>query len=71
MIAQAAPAQLPAAWVEPLRLSLEASDESIVRQAVATLRALPLDKRPLLVRVDRAGRLSRSGERFRRHAHWR
>ena len=71
VIAQAAPAPLPPAWVEPLRLSLEASDESIVRQAVATLRALPLDKRPLAGARRPAGRLSDGRARISPAPGWR
>ena len=52
VMAQASIARLPASWTAALRQTLDESDEPIVRQAVATLRALPLTKRPLVSRID-------------------
>ncbi len=52
VIAQAPLGKVPSAWSEPLQRALDDGDEAVVRQAVATLRALPLDKRPLVARVD-------------------
>ncbi|HEX3727424.1 MAG TPA: PA14 domain-containing protein, partial [Pirellulales bacterium] len=51
-IAQAPVAKVPGSWKEPLRSALADADPRLVRQAVATLRSLPLDKRPLLSRID-------------------
>jgi putative heme-binding domain-containing protein/fibro-slime domain-containing protein len=47
VIGQSQLAKLPAAWAAALTRAMADSDERIVRQCVATLRALPLDKRPL------------------------
>ncbi len=52
VVGQSPIASLPAGWTAPLWQALEDRDERIVRQAVATLRALPLDRRPLVSRVD-------------------
>ncbi len=52
VIAQSEVAKLPAAWTAPLRQALADADSAVVRQAVIALRALPLDKRPLVARVD-------------------
>jgi putative membrane-bound dehydrogenase-like protein len=52
VVGQAPITSLPAAWTAPLEQAIEDADERIVRQAVATLRALPLDQRPLVSRVD-------------------
>ena len=52
VIGQAPLGKMSAAWVGPLQQALEHGDERVVRQAVATLRAMPLDKRPLVLRVD-------------------
>ena len=53
VMAQAGLPKLPTSWAGPLQQALEDADDRIVRQAVATLRGLPLDKRPLVSRVDR------------------
>ena len=52
VIAQAPLAKMPAAWASPLQAAIQDGNEPVVRQAVATLRALPLVKRPLVSRVD-------------------
>jgi putative heme-binding domain-containing protein len=52
VIGQAPLSTLPEAWTGPLQQSLEHGDERVVRQAVVTLRSLPLTKRPLVTRVD-------------------
>ncbi len=51
-IAQAPLGKLPARWGEELKRSLAHADERVVRQAVATVRAAPTDRRPVLVRAD-------------------
>jgi hypothetical protein len=51
-IAQAPLDKLPAVWATEVRRSLQSSEETVVRQAVATVRAVPPDKRPVLTRVD-------------------
>ncbi len=53
VIAQAPLGKLPDVWTPALHKALDDADEQIVRQAVATLRAVGLDKRPLVSRVDR------------------
>ncbi len=52
VMAQAPLAKLPNSWTAQLLRSLESDTEGVVRQTVATLRTLPLDKRPLVSRVD-------------------
>jgi len=52
VMAESHVAKLPATWTAPLEAALADPAGDIVRQAVVTLRALPLDKRPLLSRVD-------------------
>jgi putative membrane-bound dehydrogenase-like protein len=52
LMAQAPDGKLPASWGETLRAALVDADERIVRAAISALRALPLDKRPLVSRVD-------------------
>lgn len=64
VIGQAALAQLPASWAAPLQQALEESDDRVVRQAVNTLRALPLDKRPLVSRVDAQVNYPMTDKRF-------
>ncbi len=53
VIAAASPGRLPEAWAEPLAQAIDHPDERVAGQAVTTLRALPLDKSPVLSRVDR------------------
>ncbi len=64
VMGQAPITKLPAAWNDPLRQALAEADESIVRQAVATLRTLPLDKRPLLSRVEAQINFPETEKRF-------
>lgn len=52
VIAQAPAGGLPECWKAPLGAALTDKNWDIVRQAIATLRALPLDKRPVISRVD-------------------
>jgi putative heme-binding domain-containing protein len=52
VIARSGLNRLPQAWVSGMQQSLAASDEAVAGQAVAALRALPLDKRPLARKVD-------------------
>ena len=52
VMAQAPLAKMPETWAGPLQAAIQDSNEQVVRQVVATLRALPLVKRPLVSRVD-------------------
>jgi putative membrane-bound dehydrogenase-like protein len=64
VMAQAGIAKLPAIWIGPLRQALENGSEPVVRQAVATLRAIPLDKRPLVSRIDAQINFEETEKRF-------
>jgi PA14 domain len=64
VMAQAPIARLPTAWAGQLRQALEHDNEQVVRQAVATLRAIPLDKRPLVSRVDAQINFEVTDQRF-------
>ncbi len=64
VIGQSAVSTLPACWARPLRQALDDADERVVRQAVVTLRVLPLDKRPLVSRVDAAVNFPMTEKRF-------
>ncbi|MGD9723180.1 MAG: PVC-type heme-binding CxxCH protein [Pirellulales bacterium] len=52
VIGQAGLEKLPSDWSRALAASLANPDERMVRQAIATVRTLPADKRPLVSRVD-------------------
>lgn len=64
VIAQAHVARLPAPWTAPLRQALADSSPDVVRQTVITLRSLPLDKRPLVARIDPVVNLGETKGRF-------
>ncbi len=64
VIAQSPLGKLPLVWVAPLQQALGHADERVVRQAVATLRAMPLDKRPLVSRVDAQVNFEETEKRF-------
>ena len=64
VIGQAELPALPPVWTAPLRAALDDVREPVVSQAVATLRALPLDKRPLLTRIDRQINYPETNKRF-------
>ncbi len=64
VMAQAPLGKLPRAWMAPLQASIADADERVVRQTVATLRAMPLDKRPLILRVDAQVNFPETEKRF-------
>ncbi|MBI3837659.1 MAG: HEAT repeat domain-containing protein [Planctomycetia bacterium] len=64
VMAQAPITKFPKSWAGQLQQALEHANEQVVRQAVATLRALPLDKRPLVSRVDPQVNFEPTGKRF-------
>ena len=51
-IAQAPLNEWPPGWGQVLKSNLTNSDERIVRQSIAAIRSAPLDKRPVVKRVD-------------------
>ncbi|MEP6662591.1 MAG: PVC-type heme-binding CxxCH protein [Verrucomicrobiota bacterium] len=51
-MAQAPLDKLPASWAAELESHLTNSDAQVVRQAVATIRSVPSDKKPALRRID-------------------
>jgi len=52
VMGQAPITKLPRSWLAAIRAALGSRDEGLTRQAIATVRALPLDKRPVALRVD-------------------
>jgi putative heme-binding domain-containing protein len=52
VIARSGINRLPSAWIPGMQQSLAAADDTIASQAVAALRALPLDKRPLVRKIE-------------------
>jgi putative membrane-bound dehydrogenase-like protein len=64
VMAQAPIVSLSESWVEALQQALADESDQIVGQAVATLRGLPLDKRPLVSRVDAEINFPMTDKRF-------
>jgi putative heme-binding domain-containing protein len=52
VMGQAPITKLPRSWLSAIRAALDGRDEGLTRQAIATVRALPLDKRPVALRID-------------------